>query len=261
MIKIIFLGNGMLADGALAVLERHFEVVFHARSREDLAQVKSLKRENPELHAVLASYGAIIRSDVLELFEPEGILNIHPSRLPKYRGASPIESAILAGDTEFGVSVMKLARAMDAGPIYYQTTLSGLPLEKAAIYQALAEAGAQWIVENLTQLPTPVAQNENDATFTTKISKDMGAIDPSTESAEEILRKIVAFQGFPKVRFAFCGVPCLILAAHRLEVGDTAPLTMKAADGAVVAIDQVQPEGRRAMDAQSFLNGYGKKLN
>ena len=115
MNKIIFFGNGPLAEAALEVLKKHFEVIFHARTKEDLAQVIELKREFPEAHGVLASFGVMIKSDVLEVFEPEGILNIHPSLLPKYRGASPIESAILAGDTEFSVSIMKLAKAMDAG--------------------------------------------------------------------------------------------------------------------------------------------------
>ena len=128
MEKIIFFGNGPLAEHALRVLEKKFEVVFHAKERADLETVKKLKVSHKELHGVLASFGVMIKSDVLELFEPEGILNIHPSLLPLYRGATPIESAILNGDTEFSVSVMKLVSAMDAGPIYYQTTLKGLPM-------------------------------------------------------------------------------------------------------------------------------------
>ena len=81
MNKIIFFGNGPLAEAALEVLKKHFEVIFHARTKEDLAQVIELKREFPEAHGVLASFGVMIKSDVLEVFEPEGILNIHPSKL------------------------------------------------------------------------------------------------------------------------------------------------------------------------------------
>ena len=145
MNKLIFFGNGPLAEAALEVLEKHFEIIFHAREKADLEHVKELKREFPESHGVLASFGVMIKDDVLELFEPEGILNIHPSLLPKYRGASPIESAILAGDTEFSVSVMKLVKAMDAGPIYWQSSLTDLPLDKVVIYRELAKAGAGWI--------------------------------------------------------------------------------------------------------------------
>ena len=102
MEKVIFLGNGLLADYALEIIGRECEVIFHAKTKEDLEEVKRLKREIPEAHGILASFGVIIKSDVLELFEPEGILNIHPSLLPAYRGASPIESAIFC---IFGVSI------------------------------------------------------------------------------------------------------------------------------------------------------------
>lgn len=258
MEKVIFFGNGPLADYALAVIERECQVIFHARSREDLEEVKRLKAEYPEAHGILASFGVLIRSDVLDLFEPEGILNIHPSLLPSYRGASPIESAILAGDNDFSVSVMKLVKAMDAGPVYYQTTLSDLPLEKDTIYRALAETGAEWIVENLGRLPEPVLQDDSLATFCGKLDKSMGVLMPETDTAEETFRKIVAFQGFPKPKYTFFGIPCIVLEAHILKQGETAVLTLPCADGRFVAIDRLQPEGRKAMDAKSFLNGYKK---
>ena len=257
MEKIIFFGNGPLAEYALKVLEKHFEVVFHARERGDLDAVKKLKSSHPELHGVLASYGVMIKEDVLELFAPEGILNIHPSLLPKYRGASPIESAILNGDTEFSVSVMKLVKAMDAGPLYYQTTISGLPMNKAEIYKTLAEAGAKWISNNLTALPEPVAQNESGATFTEKLEKSMSKIKPSTETAEAIYRKIVALQGFPKVKYTFYGLNCIILEAHILKQDETALIPLECKDG-VLSIDRLQPESKKPMDAKSFLNGYAK---
>ena len=258
MEKVIFFGNGPLADYALAVIERECQVIFHARSREDLEEVKRIKAEHPEAHGILASFGVLIRSDVLDLFEPEGILNIHPSLLPLYRGASPIESAILAGDDDFSVSVMKLVKAMDAGPVYYQTTLSGLPLEKDAIYCALAETGAEWIVKNLGRLPEPVLQDNSLATFCGKLDKSMGILTPETDTAEETFRKIVAFQGFPKPKYTFFGIPCIVLEAHILKQGETAALTLPCADGRFIAIDRLQPEGRKAMDAKSFLNGYKK---
>ena len=258
MEKVIFFGNGLLAEAALTVLKRECDVIFHARTREDLAEVKRLKVLHPEAHGVLASFGVMIREDVLELFEPEGILNIHPSLLPLYRGASPIESAILAGDSDFSVSVMKLVKAMDAGPIYYQTTVSGLSLDKVEIYNTLATTGAEWICEHLTNLPTPVMQDDSRATFTTKLTKDMGVLTPDTDSANSTLRKIVAFQGFPKPKYTFFGHSCIVLEAHIAEQGGTALLAIPCADGRFVVVDRLQPEGRKAMDAKSFLNGYAK---
>lgn len=269
--KAIFFGNGPLADFALTVISRECEVIFHARTRDDLAEVKKLKAENPEAHGVLASFGVLIRSDVLDLFEPEGILNVHPSLLPRYRGASPIESAILAGDSDFSVSVMKLAKAMDAGPIYYQATLTGAEIvkkadselisgvipPKTAIYQALAETGAEWIVKNLADLPEPAPQDDARATFCGKLEKTMGDLTPETDTADLVLRKIVAFQGFPKPKYTFYGKNCIILEAHIPKVGETAVLTLPCTDG-VLAVDRLQPEGRKPMDARSFLNGYAK---
>lgn len=267
--KVIFFGNGMLADYALAVIERECQVIFHARTKEDLARVVELKQEHPEAYGILASYGVMVPTSVLEVFEPEGILNIHPSLLPLYRGASPIESAILAGETEFSVSVMKLVKAMDAGPLYYQTTLSGdkiaeqagvetsdgIPVAKSAIYQVLAETGAEWIVAHLTDLPTPVEQIGTPS-FTAKLTKPMGLLDPATDTARQTFRKIVAFAGFPKAKFAFYGQNCIVLSAHMLNLGDTAPLTLTGSDGRLLAIDRIQPEGRKPMDAKSFINGY-----
>ena len=268
--QIIFFGNGPLADYALAVLERECQIIFHARKKEDLEEVKKLKLANPDAYGVLASFGVIIKTDVLELFEPEGILNIHPSLLPAFRGASPIESAILSGDTDFSVSVMKLVKAMDAGPVYYQTTLSGADIAsqtnselisglippKVAVYQALAETGAEWICRNLDDLPNPTSQDNEKATFCQKFDKSMSPLTPETDTAEQTLRKIVAFQGFPKSKFAFYGQNCIILEAHMLKQGETAVLAIPCTDSLSVAIDKLQPEGRKAMDAKAFLNGY-----
>ena len=268
MDKIIFFGNGPLSEAALEVLKERFEVIFHARRKEDLAEAVRLKKACKDAHGVLASFGVIIPREVLEVFEPEGILNIHPSLLPKYRGPSPIESAILSGERDLGVSVMKLAPGMDAGPIYWQEVVPKLNTwdetgvvtggEKAEIYQALAKAGAEWISQNLADLPAPTMQDDKKATFTAKISKKMGFIDPATEEAEQILRKIVAFSGFPKVKYAVYGQNCIILAAHVVKRGGTALLLIPCAGGQNLAIDRLQPEGRRPMDAKSFINGYKK---
>ena len=257
MEKVIFFGNGPLADYALSELEKHFEIIFHAREKADLAKVIELKKEFPEAHGILASFGVMIKEDILSAFEPEGILNIHPSLLPKYRGASPIESAILNGDTEFSVSIMKLVKAMDAGPIYYQTTLQGLELKKSEIYYALATAGAKWLGENLNSLPKPVLQDESKATFTKKFEKADGVVDFKKTSCDEILRKIVAFEGFPKVKSEVYGIFCTILEAHKYIEGEKAKLVIPCLDEKI-AIDKIQPDGRKIMDAQAFVNGYVK---
>ena len=258
MNKIIFFGNGPLADAAKNILEKHCEIIFHARSKEDLETVKEIKSKNPEAKGILASFGVMIKSDILDIFEPEGILNIHPSLLPKYRGASPIESAILNGDNDFSVSIMKLVKAMDAGPVYYQTTLNNLPLNKATIYETLATTGANWLVENMDSLPEPTMQDEEKATFCGKFDRSMGELTPESDTAEKTFRKIIAYQDFPKPKHTFFSIKCIIKKAHLATTNEQPAISITCADGGKIAIDELQPEGRKAMDAKSFLNGYKK---
>lgn len=271
MQKIIFFGNGPLADNTLRVLRQHCDVIFHARTKADLDEAARLKTENPEAFGILASFGVLIKSDFLRLFEPEGILNLHPSLLSKYRGASPIETAILNGDDDFSYSIMKLARKMDAGPIYHQATLEHLPLDKATIYEALATAGAKWLVSHLDEIRTmtPTPQDNNAATFTVKFDKSLSLLQPEQFTAKELLRQIVAYQSFPKPKYVFFGKTCIILKAHVLRVTDilceaagidsqSSPLMIKCSDRNFVVVDELQPEGKKPMDSRSFLNGYAK---
>ena len=287
--KIIFFGNGALADTSLSVLKNYssLEIIFHAKSKSDLDRVKILKKENPSAVGVLASFGVLIKKNLLDLFEPLGILNIHPSLLPKYRGASPIESAILAGDSTFSVSVMKLVQAMDAGPIFCQKTFEHLPLDKAKIYETLASAGATWLAENLPTLsslknvfdfPNLIIQSDSAATFTKKFKKSDGVLTPETDPADLTFRKIIAFQTFPKPKLPILGQECIILSArpisHSELPSEASPLKtssspesssyvlaskkrlfLRCADGNYLELLRLQPASRKPMDATSFLNG------
>ncbi|MBR3135360.1 hypothetical protein IKG54_02215 [Candidatus Saccharibacteria bacterium] len=254
---IIFLGNGPLASATLDVLSKNFNILVHARTQDDLEAVKKVKSEHPDAPAVLASFGVIIKKDLLGLFESTGgIINIHPSLLPKYRGPSPIESAILNGDKNFGVSIMKLAQKMDAGPIYYQASLNGEHLTKAELYTQLAHLGADWLVNNLFNLPTPASQNDDDATYCEKLDRTMSPLDPK-KPATRLLNEIKAFAGWPKSTYTFYNKECIIHSAH---ISDTAeiPLNIKCSDGKYLIIDELQPAGKKRMDAKSFLNGYAR---
>ena len=271
--EVIFFGNGPLADFTLEVIAPATNIIFHAKTKEDLETVKALKQAHPDALGVLASFGVLIKSDLLDLFEPEGILNIHPSLLPLYRGASPIESAILAGDTDFSVSIMKLVKAMDAGPIYHQETLKNPTLDKTELYKALAAAGSTWLINNLQNFkqfhitpneelfPEYHTQDDSKATFTTKLDKTQSRLTPDIDSAETTLRKIIALQGFPKPKYSFFGQDVIILSAH-LETAhsdNNKTLSIKCADGQYIIIDRLQPLSRKPMDAQSFLNGLKNK--
>lgn len=267
--EVIFFGNGPLAKYALEIIAPAANIIFHAKTKEDLETVKSIKTEHPNAIGILASFGVLIKSDCLDLFEPEGILNIHPSLLPLYRGASPIESAIIAGDTNFSVSIMKLVKAMDAGPIYHQETLKNPVLNKDELYKGLATAGSTWLIDNLTnfrQFHTTANQNlfpeyhiqdDSKATFTTKLEKSQSQLTPELDSASITLRKIIALQGYPKPKYNFFGHDVIILSAHLEPTCPDNPkkLSIKCADNQYVIVDRLQPLSRKPMDANSFLNG------
>ena len=275
--EIIFFGNGLLADYTLAAIKDSCTILFHAKERIDLETVKELKKAHPDAFGILASYGVIIKSDVLDLFEPTGILNLHPSLLPKYRGPSPIETAILNGDTTFGLSVMKLVPAMDAGPIYYQTSVDFSPdTSKNEIYQTLASLGGKWLMENLSNLPTPQPQTEDGATYTKMLDKSMSPLDPVKKTAIELSNQIRAFSRFPKSKYQVKDLDCTIIKAHPAnqdyspdnqtfvinftsrEITKPTSIALCCRNNTYLIIDEIQPAGRKVMDAASFINGYLK---
>lgn len=279
MSKIIFMGNGPLAEYALKELKNNHEIIFHARSKEDLTKVKKLKQQNPDAYGVLASFGVMIKDDVLGLFEPEGILNIHPSLLPKYRGPSPIETAMKNGDKSYGVSIMKLVKAMDAGPVYRRISYSHqntIPYStedaptKDELYQSAAESACSWLNSNLDHIRSikPILQGETGVTYTQKLDKTMSNLDNKNKTALELLYEIRAFKGFPKSTTEIYDKKCIVHSAHLPE--DKTELTnltehpdkhivLHCKDDTLLVIDCLQPENKKPMDAKSFINGYGKE--
>ncbi len=212
--------------------------------------------------AVLASFGKLIPDSIIAAF-PCGIINIHPSMLPKYRGTTPIESALLSGDKETGVSVMRLAHDMDAGPTFAQTKVEITTDDtKQSLYEKLAEAGSR---DLLRVLPDIVAKNapespqdEAQATFTTPLAKDLSELQPALKTAETLFNEVRAFAGFPKSKATFLGVPSVVTKAHVADSAAT-ELDMLCSDGKYLVIDRLIPENSKEMDAKSFLNGQSNK--
>lgn len=226
------------------------------------------KLNNPV--GILVSYGKLIPDEVLGLFEP-GIINLHPSILPKYRGPSPIESAILNGDDETGVSIMKLVNEMDAGPVYTQTKIALNHTEYINdLYTTLAHTGAEQLVASLPSIldgsMQPSRQNESDATYCQLIQKTDGDIDWK-QTATEIERKIRAYNVWPKSRTKLGNVEVIINKAH-IENKSGEPGSVDTTDGKLIvycgkdclSIDTIQPLGKKEMPVQAFLAGYKNKI-
>lgn len=209
--------------------------------------------------AVLVAYGRIIHQEVMDVF-PQGIVNIHPSLLPRYRGSTPIESAILHGDTETGVSVMQLSPGMDEGPVYAQqpVILKGTET-KFELYQQLQVISEQLffdifpsILDNSLQ---PQPQDPTQATYSQLFNKQDGILDPATTSALEAERKVRAHLGFPKTKISLFGQSIIITKAHISHQKKT-PLDIECRGGAFLSIDELIGPSGKSMDAQAFLNGY-----
>jgi len=208
--------------------------------------------------AVLVAYGKIIPQEIIDIF-PLGIINVHPSLLPKYRGPAPIEAAILNGDDLTGVSLMRLSAKMDAGPVYAQSKLrlSGNE-KKPELYATLAQMGASLLLDKLDVIASgklnAAVQDDSLASYTQLLKKDDGLID-FEESALVIERKIRAYANFPKAQAVLFGQRVIITSAHVVGDEDEAELIVKTSDGLLQIDELIAPSGRK-MSSKDFIRGY-----
>lgn len=212
---------------------------------------------------VLVSYGKIIPQSVIDLFSP-GIINVHPSLLPLYRGPSPVEAAILHGDTETGVTIMQLSAAMDAGPLYKQIVYKLNDTETAPeLENELATVGAQLLCDSLPAIINgslqPIAQNDELATYCTLLNKKESLLKTDMLTAEQAERQVRAYLAFPKTKTIVEGQQIVITKAHVTSEA-TSPLDVRCADGRFLSIDELIGPSGKPMNAKAFVNGYlGKK--
>lgn len=208
---------------------------------------------------ILVSFGKIIPQSTIDLFTP-GIINVHPSLLPKYRGPSPIESAILNGDKTTGVSIMQLSAEMDAGPVYTAKTYTLKGTEtRPELYQTLATTGTDLLLETLPHIldgslqPTP--QNNRKATYCQLLQKEDGILHPEKFSAAQAERQVRAYLNYPKTRYIVFNQQIIITKAHISNERKT-PLDIQCQDGAFLSIDELMAPNGRIMSGKAFLNGY-----
>lgn len=214
--------------------------------------------------AVVAAYGLILPQDVLDA-PRYGCINIHASLLPRWRGAAPIQRAIMAGDDKSGVCIMQMEAGLDTGPVLMRGVVPITPKTTAqTLHDALAAQGAALIVKTLENLPTlqPEEQGDEGVTYAHMLSKEDGKID-WTQSAAAIERQMRALSGWPGVWTLRNGARLKILAAD-IEIADGAKgkpgeitdrhLIVACGSGSL-RLTAVQPENRKAMDGLSYMNG------
>jgi methionyl-tRNA formyltransferase len=210
--------------------------------------------------AVVVAYGLILPQPVLDA-PTHGCLNIHASLLPRWRGAAPIQRAIMAGDAETGVCIMQMEAGLDTGPVLLRRAIPIGPEDTAAgLHDRLSTLGAEAIVAALEQLPdlTPTPQPAAGVTYAEKIDKAEACIDWAAP-ADVIDRTIRGLSPFPGA-WTMIGGKRVKLLGSRLASGSGAPgevldgLTIACGTGAV-EVTRAQPEGKPPMEADAWLRG------
>lgn len=263
--------NYKMKSGPLArFAKEHNLPLLQPKSLKDPEAQESVLSYSADLHIVV-SFGQILPANFLTAAPP--VLNAHASLLPKWRGASPIQSVLLAGEKESGVSIIRLTPPLDAGPVIAMKTV---PVEKGDNHALLSEKLAELSIELLspyitgTPLPAGEEQDHDAATFCGKITPEQAELHPLRESDEQCLNKIRAFSPKPGSFIHLEGKK----SAQRLKILEAEVATAKVEPGTLVKpekrrlllgcsrgalkILRVQLEGKPAMPVGDFLNGWNR---
>ena len=261
-------GRGMrpLQSAVKRLALQHGLEVFQPTSLNDPASLSRIVRAHPEM-LVVAAYGLLLPQTVLDC-APLGALNVHASLLPRWRGAAPIQRAILAGDREIGITIMKMDAGLDTGPMLAQSTITITEDDDAGtLHDRLAVLGAEMIVRALSALETGHASFTPQAvagvSYARKIDKSELTINWA-RPAGELASAVRAFRPAPGASSSLAGVSVKIWEACVVE-GSGAPGCTLAADshGIVIAcgrgalaVTQLQRAGGKRLSAEEFLRGH-----
>ena len=267
-------GRGMklVSSEVKQVALRYGLPVYQPASLRDREAVERLAATAADA-MVVAAYGLMLPKDVLSLFR-YGCINIHASLLPRWRGAAPIQHALLAGDQETGICIMRMDEGLDTGPVFLSAAVSIEKHETAAsLHDKLAALGARKIVEALTGIAggklQSQAQSHDGATYASKITREQALIDWK-RSATEIERAIRAFNPFPVAHSKINDETVKIWAANVCAVGrafvainDPGVIVDVIEEGIVVVcgdgllcLTQLQRPGGKRLHAADFLRGF-----
>ena len=222
---------------------------------------------------VVVGYGQIIPQNIIDL-PPHGILNVHGSLLPKFRGAAPIQWAIANGDRQTGVTIMQIDAGLDTGDILLATPLAIGQDETAPELSArLASVGAELLIEAITRIQAGTIerrkQDDASATIAPVLKKEDGLIQWS-RSAQEIYNRLRGFAVWPGAYTSFRGNQLLVLRARPSEISGLMPgrlnvskrgLLVGCGENTSFELLEVQPAGKGRMTAEAFLNGYRPSEN
>jgi methionyl-tRNA formyltransferase len=232
------------------------------RTPEALGEFKALEADV----AVVVAYGRILPENFLNAF-PRGAVNVHFSLLPKFRGAAPVNWAIVNGESITGVTTMKMDVGLDTGDILLQCETEIGPEENAVeLMERLSRLGADLLSETLSELPTikPRKQDDSLATYAPILAKEDGKFDWSLP-ADEVAKRVRGFQPFPTTYTSWDGKKLTLWKANtatgygsepgRVVVSKGDEMVIACGSGTSLRVEELQLEGKRRMTARDFLNG------
>jgi methionyl-tRNA formyltransferase len=247
----------------VSALEHGLEILQPLSLRDD-AMIDRLRSARADA-LIVAAYGLLLPPPALEAAR-HGSINIHASLLPRWRGAAPIQRALLAGDGETGVSIMQMDAGLDTGPVYAQRRHPIAPEDDAGtLHDGLAELGGDLLLEVLTAIDQgdarAVPQPQSGATYAPKIDKAETWLRWDRPAAE-LERAVRAFRPSPGASARFCGETLKVWRSRVIAGGGVPGSLLDAADALHVAcgnqalaLEELQPAGGRRMTAAQFLRG------
>jgi methionyl-tRNA formyltransferase len=247
----------------------HRVPVFQPNRLREPAVSEMLRRWQPDV-GVVAAYGKLIPEDLLAL--PRlGMINVHASLLPRLRGAAPVHRAVINGDAETGVTIMRVVKELDAGSMLAKVSRAIGPDETSdAVEHDLAEIGARLLVDVVNRIAVGAAseepQDDSLATYAPKITKEEGPID-WTMPASVLHNRVRGLHPWPHAHTNLHGQRLILLKTRALSTTTTEPagtvvevtrdtIQVAAGDGGRLAIEELQAEGRRPMNTRDFLSGH-----
>lgn len=226
--------------------------------------VDDLKALRPDL-LITCAFGQILSKEIIDI-APYGVINIHASLLPKYRGASPIHYAILNGETKTGITIMKTDEGIDTGDIIYQEELEiGENETCGSLFERLSTLGAETLIKTLPSILDKstkfIEQDDSQATFTKIIKKEMAKIDWQN-NAQDIVNQVRAFNPAPVAFASYLDMPFKIFEAKECNLTGEAGVVLKSDDNLVIgckdksiSLLKVQKAGGKPMEIKEFLRG------
>lgn len=251
-------GQKVTAPAVKQMAEHHHIPVLQPKNaKEDfLAQAQSILGNKRPDFLVVVAYGQILPQAVLDIPSIAPI-NVHYSLLPRFRGASPIQHSILAGDTVTGVTLQRMVATLDAGPIIAQQEMIMDARDTfTTLHDRLAEVGVPLLLQTLKSPLKETPQSAQGMTMCRKLSRKDGMVDPSTMTATDIDRRVRGLTPWPGVTAEINKQPLKILGTSLEPVADA--FALPCAKGSILYLVSVQPPGKKPMSGKAWAMGHAK---